>query len=143
MITIMSYVSNNLLMYDDYSYMPVEFMAEILNATENENILIGRKSWEYLWEGNLLPNRQIYVLSRKNKRYKGVKVIHEPSEFPGGVVLGGRSTISSMMPFAKEIVLGVSRKEAFRGLKFPRMNGFNSAEVILFDNFDLMTYMRK
>lgn len=138
MITILSYVSNDY--YMDIQ-MPTSFARFILDVVTGENVLIGRKTFEQEMQEQGTPGTKTFVLSRSHK-FRGAKHVKEPSDFRDGFVMGGRSTIASMMPFAQNLILGVDKSNVGFGDKFPNITGFSLVETVPDDDFDVLFYKK-
>ena len=139
MNTILNYVSKDLIM--DIP-MQQEFAEMAVALISGENVIVGRKTFEQDMQEIPVPNAKQFILSRSHK-FKGVKSVDSPEKFPGGYVLGGRSTIASFMPYAKFMILGVDNKEMTYGTMFPSLSDWYLAEMSEYEGFDFNLYIKK
>lgn len=136
MITILSYVSKDMYQLDE---IHVDFAKLMIDLTAGENVLIGRKVFEQDMQEKGIPGTKTHVLSRSHK-FTGAKAVKEPTDFHEGYVLGGKSTIASMMPYSGLMILGIEKTNAQAGIKFPALNGWDLTEQIEEDTFIIRMY---
>lgn len=124
MKTVIAYVSNDMKM--DIPMNP-DFAGYMLYITADENVLIGSKQFEQDMQEQGMPGTHTYVLSR-HKRFTGAKQVTKPEDFKDGYIVGGKSTISSMLPYCNSIILGVDDKCHEFGISFPNIDDWNVVE---------------
>ena len=123
--------------------MPPSFAAFLMREVQNENVLIGSKLFEQDMQETPMKNiGKTYILSRSRK-FTGTKHISDPKLFKEGYIIGGKSTISSMLPFADQVILGKSTKDEVFGEQFPSLEGFELSTLDVLPDFSLFVYEKK
>ena len=139
MISIISYVSKDFVMLNT---VPNEFASIMAHFIRDKNVLVGSKMLMQDFDGKALASNKTFVLSRK-KQFAGTTKIHNPKDFTSGIVLGGRSTIASMMPYTDSIVLGIDNHTTTFGDTFPAMNGFVETNTLPHENFIIKIFEKE
>jgi dihydrofolate reductase len=128
MNTIISYVSKQ----GSFDVPMNQYFAQfMITMTEYQNVLIGRKLFEQDMQETCMPNTNTFVLSRTH-RFSGTKQVKDPADFRDGYIIGGRSTICSMLPYTQKIFLGISDLFYEYGEFFPKIDAFDLVETIPF-----------
>lgn len=116
--------------------------------TLNQNIIVGRKTFETLPS---LPNRKIYVLSKKNIVYDNAVVIDDISQAPKNSWLCGGAEIYNQYIhlcdelFYTDILYDVSYDYNEQVVKFNPfcLKVFNKKEIVKrFDTFNIWRYFK-
>lgn len=126
-----------------------EDMAQFMFATMDQELIMGRVTWDSL-ERNPLPGRTMIVISRRRIIMpRGHYWYKTPAEafknHPDAWVIGGASVYSEALSFVGEMLISYIKGEFLADTYFPNYNKTEWLEVETeqFKNFKQVRYVRR
>lgn len=130
-----------------------EEMQHFVKTTINHDVLMGRKTWDSLYQKPLKHRKNIVLSHQKNLQLpEGVLLISDLNNFIKPyqnsskelIVIGGREVFDLVLPYADELIVSYIKDNYVGDIYAPNINSdeWHSTSVEPHLLFDVVTYVR-